>query len=499
MFDDGFDLDDVIKAAALVALAGGAVKGFNKFVPVSGIATRKMLKESEALQAIRKLARENVRIAHGFKDTPGERTAVAEQMMLLAENGNMGEFAMLQPEITRSSWRNVDGTFRTAPERDQNFEFISPSDDVSPKDYLPLDRAVNKSTGEIITTDNPRRDLSLARENIEKEAGTFARAAGFRRLGRSLRNASLRNASLPEDQPKKLSNKAGGVVSNWDMNSTGVQPPLPGFGLRNVDYMADNLSQAAERNRLLYALYEAFARQEAAGGGARGQLKFLRDTRKASKFREELVNETLQPYVTALREMQKQTGNPLSEKAAEERVIKAFADVTGNTNTAGALSRLDKAFNMVSADNPFSDNVMAEALDVIKRTPAGRTDEMFPDNIPLNKAADALGGYRVKPLGTGKSAVTSKTNLLDDVLAGRIDSSVVDSAEIDRLIGLLASDAVEHKKIQDAIFANPELYSLLVEANNNALNSDMLRKVSWALRPKRTGVSGLQSGLQGRV
>lgn len=450
MFDD-FDLSDAAKAAGLAALIGGGYQAARR-VPVYGLETVASLLSKEG-RDIRRVGRALGPLGERGFSIPQQNEALLENMMIV------------RPDIMDSTGYAKDtirtGKLKMAPD----WELMDADDKViSPKDFLPMDRAVYRPDGLVIQAGSVQDLIDagvLYRPKFKKERDQAALNAAFNRLGRAMKGD---NVNL----------KAGNVETALDFNNPYV-----------VQEVLDNLATATKKNREVTARVEAVRARNTAGS----QRSYIKQARESSKVREQLTKQ----LKDIAKSFSATTGIP--EDQALTGVARAFAAVSPQTDLAGNWRRFNEALAAIAPDD-FG-GMSAARFDEWVRSPAGRKLFDNAHNTMMNKAINALMGGR----GTGASELLfagandlTKTDLLADVLSGKVDSAILDSAELDRILAILPED--QAAAARRGLFGNPNLYGLAVRAVNEALQEGQLGRTAWAIRPKRTGLAGQQAALQ---
>jgi hypothetical protein len=450
MFDD-FDLSDAAKAAGLAALIGGGYAAARK-VPVYGLETVASLLGKEG--------RDILRAGRALGPIGPRGVAVPQQTEMLLNSG-----LMVRPDILDSTGYAKDTMITGKRRMHPDWELLDPDEDaISPRDFLPMDTAAHLPTDELYwagSVDELEDIGALYRPKFRKREGTAAQETAFNRLARALR---------------------GGKV---DLTAKNVET-IPNLNDENVRRrLVEDLESAAMRNQDITARIEAVRARKGIGS----QRGYIKQARESATSRENIENQ--------LKDVAKSFAKlaDIPEKEALRRVSAAFSAVSPQTDIEGNWRRFNEALERVVPDD-FG-GLTAERFDEWLRTPAGRKLFESEGKSARNKAISALLGGR----GTGASELLfggrgdiRKTGLFADVLAGDVDSAIVDSGTIDRLLALLPDDVVD--AVRRGVFNNSEIYALLVKAVNNAMEQGQLRRTAWAIRPRRTGRAGQQAALQ---
>lgn len=442
MFDDGFGTEEGIGLAALAALIGGGVQGARK-VPVYGIETIASLLGKEGRDVVRAS-----RQLGGLVDSPTTKETLAQNDVLM--NLGLGK----RPRAADLSTYTKDTTYagRRKPIAAQ---FMG----ITPDGY----DIVVLPDGSMIKVTDARTQLTEPTK-VTRKKGTKSVSATLRRLERSGKG------------PARM--KAGNIETAEDLNIDAVRAQV-----------LDDLAESFGKNRQMSARVEAARARRALGS----QRKFIKESRKSSRVREE-VSDALNKEADVFA---KQFG--IDPADARRRMAVAFSALSPKATLETNWDRLTKVLATAEADS-FGGGVSIPQLDAWVRTPAGQAWYENVYNQMLNRAASALqggGAGSSELLFRGEEGIT-KTGLLADVLQGKTDSAILDTAELNRVLGLGSADADLITNARAAMYESPDMYRLAVQAVNEALQEGQIGKTAWALRPRRTGLAGLQSALQRR-
>lgn len=444
MFDDGFDREEGIGLAALAALVGGGVLGARK-LPVYGLETVASLLGKEGRDVLR-AGRE----LGGLPRSPTTRETLKQNDALMQLG--LGK----RPKAADLSTYTADTTYtgRRVPMEVAEFLGVEP-DGITERVLLP--------DGTILKVTDASKQLTSPTK-VTRKKGTKSFSATLRRLERS----GKRQARMT----------SGNIETAEDLNDAAVRSQV-----------LKDMTEAFSKNREMSARVEAVRGRKALGS----QRKFIGQSRKSSLVREEISNELKKEADSFATEF------GIDSTEARRRMAVAFSALSPKATLAANWDRLSQVLSGVDASS-FGGNISVDRLDEWVRTPAGQAWYENVYNKMMNRAASALEGGSAgqsELLFRGEEGIT-KTGLLAEVLQGNVDSSILDTAELNRAFGLGIADEGIIQNARGAMYESPEMYRLAVQAVNEALQGGQIDKVAWALRPQRTGLAGLQSALQRR-